>query len=332
MPANLERHGDETSFAYNKNNGIPWHRTGIPMDGYRTADEMLTAAHADYQVEVAPLYILDPWGTPIEVEGRKAITRTNPYTHAYEPLATVGNRYTPVQNREVLERALAIVGASHGDAIIDTLGVLDGGRKFFSAIDLGTLIIDPSGAADRIARYMLVYTGHDGSTPITYSNTDIRAVCENTVRMGLATAQATFKAKHTLGYEFRLEEAQQVLSLSTQWAQEFGQMAEQMLSIPMTAGRLDAVIDAAFPLATEPTDRQRANHDDIVAKVKHIYTSEKNLGAVGNNGWAAWNSVVEFLDHHREATPEERAVTSMDEGSWVTKRKLIAQQAVLAYA
>jgi phage/plasmid-like protein (TIGR03299 family) len=174
-----------------------------------------------------------------------------------------------------------------------------------------------------------VYTSHDGTTPITYSNTDVRAVCENTVRMGLETARATFKAKHYQGFSARIEEAQEVLRLSTEWATEFKQMAEQMLAIPMTPGRLDDVINAAFPIDKAATDRQIENRLKITTRVRDIYHNPKNALAVGHNGWAAWNAVVEYLDHHREATPEERALTSMDETSWVTKRKLLTQQAVL---
>lgn len=329
MSHNLELHNGKASFAYNKNNGIPWHRHGEPMDGYQTADEMLRAAHADYEVEVVPVYVTAPNGELVELESRKATARINPHTGDYQPLASVGNRYLPVQNKEVLENAFAIVGASHGDAIIDTLGVLDDGRRFFAAIDLGALVIDPSGAADRIAQYLLVYTSHDGSVPITYSNNNIRAVCQNTVRMGLATAQATFKAKHTLGFSIRVEEAQQVLNLSTKWSEEFAKMAEQMMAIPMTDARLDRVIDAAFPSDKAVSDKQQQNRDDIVDRIKHIYIGPKNVGAVGANGWSAWNAVVEFLDHHRDGTAEERALTSMDDTSWVTKRKFAAQQAVL---
>jgi hypothetical protein len=330
MSDNLERYEGKTSFAYNKNAGIPWHQTGQSMSGFQTVDTMLTAAHADYDVEVVPLYVQAPDGTFVELESKKATARTNPHTGAYQPLASVGNRYVPVQNREVLERALTVVGASKGDAIIDTLGVLDEGRRFFAAIDLGTLVIDPMGAADRIARYLLVYSSHDGTVPITYSNTDVRAVCQNTVRMALAAAQSTFKAKHTHGFSIRIEEAQEVLRLSTEWATEFKNAAEQMMLIPMTPGRLDRVIDGAFPEAKAVTDRQIANRMEIVDTIKTIYAGPKNAGIVGTNGWAAWNAVVEYLDHHRDGTPEERALTSMDETSWVTKRKLAAQQAVLS--
>lgn len=331
MADNLERHEGTTSFAYSKEGGVPWHRTGTAMSGLQTADEMLTVAHADYDVEVVPVFVQAPDGeTYVPLDSRKATARISPYTGDYEPLAVVGNRYVPVQNREVLERALAVVGASEGDAVVDTLGVLDGGRRFFSAIDLGSLVIDPMGVNDRIARYMLVYTSHDGTVPITYSNTDVRAVCENTVRMGLETAQATFKAKHYQGFSARIEEAREVLRMSTEWATEFKEMAERMLAIPMTPGRLDDVINAAFPADKAVTDRQVDNRLKITTKIREIYAGPKNAQAVGNNGWAAWNSVVEYLDHHREATPEERALTSMDETSWVTKRKLLTQQAVLS--
>lgn len=333
MSANLERQPDgTTSFAYNHNSGIPWHRTGHSMQGHQTVDTMLEVARADYDVAVVPLYVQAPDGTFVELESRKATARTNPYTGDYEPLASVGNRYVPVQNREVLERALAVCGASKGDAVIDTLGVLDNGRRFFAAIDLGTLVIDPRGVADKISRYLLVYNSHDGTVPITYANTDVRAVCENTVRMALNTAQSTFKAKHTHGFAVRIEEAQEVLRLSTEWAREFKVMAEEMLAIPMTGSRFERVVDAAFPLDKATTAKRLAHRTEVVEKVYTIYGSSKNAAGYGTNGWAAWNAIVEYLDHHREATPEERALTSMDETSWVSKRKLAAQQAVLAFA
>ena len=332
MSDGLERVDGTTSFAYNERNGIPWHRTGRSMRGLQTVDAMLAAAYADYDVEVVPLYVQAPDGTFVELESKRATARISPHTGAYEPLAAVGSRYVSVQNREVLERALAVCGASKGDAVIDTVGVLDGGRRFFASVDLGPLVIDPLGVADKIARNLLVHTSHDGTTPITYANTDIRGVCENTVRLGLAAAQATFKAKHYHGFAARIEEAQQVLNFSTEWATEFKRAAEDMLRIPMTTGRLDRVIDAAFPAAKAVTDKQVANRNSIVEQIYTIYAGPKNVGAVGANGWSAWNSVVEYLDHHRDATPEERALTSMDETSWVTKRKLAAQQAVLTLA
>lgn len=249
----------------------------------------------------------------------------------FEALGAVKSRYTVLQNQEVIERALAVVGASRGDAVIDTAGVLFDGRQFFATIDLGTLVIDPSGAADSISRYLLVRTGHDGNTPLTYANTDVRAVCNNTVAAGLAKAARVFKAKHTPNAHGRLEEAREVLNLSTAWATEFQAMADEMLGIKMTPGKFDRVIDSVIPHVD--TARRQANRNEAVEKIKAIYAGPKNAGFVGDNGWAAWNAVVEYFDHHRPANDDkERALTSMDDSSWVTRRKVTAQGAVLALA
>ena len=319
------------SFAYNSETGAPWHELGTSMVGHQTPAAMLSAAYADYQVSLEPMYVKSPDGRLVTVAGQYATTRTNPHTGAFEALGTVKSRYTVLQNQEVIERALAVVGASKGDAVLDTAGVLFDGRQFFASIDLGTLVIDPGGVSDLISRYLLVKTGHDGNTPLTYANTDVRAVCNNTVVAGLAKATRVFKAKHTPNAHGRLEEAREVLNLSTAWADEFQAMASEMLAIRMTPGKLDRVIDSVVPLVD--TSRRQVNRDEIVQTIKHIYESPKNVGHVGDNGWAAWNAIVEYYDHWRPARDKtERALTSMDESSWVTRKKITAQAAVLSLA
>lgn len=321
------------SFAYRAEGGAPWHRLGKAMNGYQNADAMLEAAFANYEVTLNPVFVQSPVGELVPIEGQFATARTNPHTGEYQALGTVRGRYTVVQNSEALERALAVVGASSGDAVIDTAGVLFDGRRFFASIDLGTLVIDPGGAADKIGRFLLVQTSHDGSVPLTYANTDVRAVCNNTVTLGIRTAQRVFKAKHTPNVENRMEEAVQVLNLSTEWAKEFQKMANEMLTISMSAGRFDRVIDSVMPESEADTEKKRANRDDAVAFIKGIYAGPKNVGKVGENGWAAWNAIVEYYDHFRPAkNEEERALTSMDDSSWVTRKKLLAQEKVLSLA
>ena len=309
------------------------------MEGLQTVDAMLAAADADFTVRICRVaaidadgnFITNPDGTPVLVDDSRATVRDNG-DGTYNGLATVGTRYHVQQNREVLERALAVVGAAQGDAVVDTVGVLHGGKRFFASLDLGSLVIDPAGAADEVARNLLVFTGHDGHTPVTYANTNVRAVCENTVMLGLGNARSTFKAKHTPNVESAMEDAQRVLEISTEWADSFKGMAEQMLAIPVTpgSGRVDRVLDAVFPKPEDGTDRQRANRDDTVDLVRAIWANNRNAGHAGHNGWTIYNAVVEYLDHWRDATPEARALTSMEQTSWVTRRKIETQQAVLA--
>lgn len=339
MAHQLDNKNGQTRFAY-ANHTAPWHRLGQPMQGLQNLDAMLEAAHADYEVKVTKVaavdddgnLILDQNGNPLIIEDSRATIREDA-DGSRDGLTTVGTRFVPTQNRETMERALAVVGASNGDAVIDTLGVLRGGCRFFATIDLGPLVIDPLGVNDRIERYLVVVNGHDGKVPITYANTDVRAVCQNTVTLALNKAARTFKARHTRNsVDFLIEDAREVLNISVDWAKAFKDMAEEMLAIDLAprVNALDKVLNAAFPLKSDASDLQKRNHDETLTVVRGLFANDKNAGGYGNNGWSAYNAVVEYLDHYRPGTPEERAVTTMDETSWVVKTKLITQQAVLA--
>jgi hypothetical protein len=94
----------------------------------------------------------------------------------------------------------------------------------------------------------------------------------------------------------------------------------------------DRVLNKVFPEKSGESDRQKQNRLEVVSLVRGIYGNDRNAGGFGENGWSLYNSVVEYLDHFRDGKPDERALTSMDDNSWVTKTKLTAQAAVLALA
>jgi phage/plasmid-like protein (TIGR03299 family) len=318
---------------------VPWHRLGKQMNGLQTAESMLAAAMADFDVvttKVAAVddsghFILNPDGTPIIIEDSRATVRVN-YDGTFDGLSTVGTRYVPTQNKEALQRALDVVGASAGEAVVETAGVLRNGKEFFASVNLGGLIIDPTGVNDKIERYLLVRNGHDGKIPITYANTSIRAVCRNTVMMALAEAQSVFTARHTRNQDVALEQAGAVLRISSEWARAFKETAEKMLQIPVPNGsrQFDKVFDAVFPANDDFTKRQRENHDELGMRIRGLYLSAKNARGYGMNGWSTYNAIGEYLDHHREAGAADRAAASMDQNSWVSKKKQIAQNAILS--
>jgi len=331
----------KAKFAYAATGGKPWHYLGTPMKGLSTVAEMLEAAEADYTVHLTKVAAVDdnghiiynPDGTPVIIEDSRATVRANK-DGSYDGLATVGTRYTVKQNMEVADRALAVVGASAGDAVVDTAGVLLDGKRFFMTLDLGSLIIDPTGVNDLIQRYLVVSAGHDGVWPVRYANTDIRAVCNNTVRLGLKQARRVFVARHTKNIDDLFEDAQQVLGMSTEWAAQFRSLAEKMLSVPMPSSsrQIDTVLNSVFPAKKGETDRMRLQRERQNVTIRAVYESEKNAAGFGHNGWALYNAIGEYLDHHREADIKMRAMASLDDTSWVTRKKMEAQEAVLAFA
>jgi len=324
---------------------IPWHRMGTAMAGLQTAPEMLRAAEADFRVILTRVAAVDEEGNviftldkdgktvPLLVEDSRATVRVN-VDGTHDALSTVGTRYVVQQNTDCLNRALDIVGASSGDAVVDTCGVINGGREFFASIDLGPLVIDPTGINDKMERYLLVRNGHDGKTPITYANTSVRAVCKNTVNAGIKSALRIFTARHTKNQDNAVSEAQAVLEISTEWARDFTETAEKMLKIPMpmSSRRFDSLVTELFPPKTNESSRQKKNRDDINEIIRTLYASEKNAGGFGFNGWSAYNAVVEYFDHFRDANPDDRATSSMDPTSWVSRKKEDAQAIILSMA
>ncbi len=323
---------------------IPWHRLGTPMAGLQTAEAMLTAAQADFDVVLADVAAVDGNGNvlyngeglgaePVKIDNSRATIRVNP-DGSFDGLATVGTRFVVEQNKDCLLRALDIVGASKGDAVVDTVGVLRGGREFFACLDLGSLVIDPNGINDKIDRYLLVQNGHDGRTPITFANTPIRAVCKNTVVFGLRKAKSIFRAKHTRNADKAVEAARDVLSISVAWAQGFQEMAEKLLRIPVPAGsrQFDSVFNTVFPDSSSFTDRQRDHRDEVQITMRGLYASPKNAAGYGYNGWSTYNAFAEYFDHKREGDADAKAASSMNHTSWVSKNKQKVQQTILSMA
>lgn len=328
----------KTRFAY-VGHAVPWHRLGTSVKELQTVDAMLEAAYADYDVVLTKVAAVDDSGqlirnvdgSPVIIEDSRATVRMD-IDGTFSPLATVGTRYEVRQNREVLERAVAVVGASKGDAVIDTCGVLRGGARFFSTIDLGSIVVDPGGINDKIGRYLVVSTGHDGVWPIRYANTDIRAVCSNTVVLGLRAAQRVFTARHTRNVDFAMEDARTVLNLSTAWSEAFTKHAEELLRIDTrpSTGRVERVLSGLFPDKGNETERQRRRREGITESIYGLYMNDKNAARFGHNGWSLVNAIGEYLDHYRESTPHERAAASMDDTSHATRMKIQAHELVLS--
>ena len=111
-------------------------------------------------------------------------------------------------------------------------------------------------------------------------------------------------------------------------------MAEQMLAIPVpqASQRVDKVLDRVFPIKATESDSQRNNRQEITGTIRALYCSPKNAGCYGFNGWSIYNSVVEYLDHHRKGDASDRALATIEENSWVNKAKITAQHAVLELA
>ena len=320
---------------------LPWHRLGTPVPDGASVNQMLDIASCNYDVfttKVAAVdangkMLYDSSGKPIIIDDSRATVRSNP-DGSFKGISTVGTRYVVQQNREVLDRAVSVAKImrglhADGNVRVDACGSIGGGREFFATIHLGTSIIDPSGVADRIDEYLVVRNGHDGKTPITFVNTPIRVVCKNAIMVAVNESSKKITARHTKNADSIVNDGTEVAKQWVDLSRRTKKIAEKMIQIAVSDNDTVALV-ARNVLFRGDGKRSSLHLDSAVESIVNIYSSNKNSAHYGKNAWSLYNAIVEYLDHEREANPIDRAEATMDSTSWVSKKKILTAEHVLA--
>lgn len=319
---------------------LPWHRLGTAVPDGATVEEMLDIASCNYDVfttNVAAVdangnMLYDSSGRPVIINDSRATVRSNT-DGSFRGISTVGTRYVVQQNREVLDRAVSVAKIMRGlksdeNVRVDACGSIGGGREFFATIHLGTNTIDPSGIADQIDEYLVVRNGHDGKTPITFVNTPIRVVCKNAIMVAVNEASKKVTARHTKNADSIVNDGMEVAKQWGNLSRKTQKIAERMIAVSIASN--DTVASVARNVLFRSSGKKSTQHLDFaVESIVNLYLNNRNSASYGKNGWSLYNAIVEYLDHERDANPIERAETTMDSTSWVSKKKLIAAQSVL---
>lgn len=325
----IDRSG-RASFVYNRKNGNPWHALGEPFESGITLDDALVAARVRTAIP-APMYAMTPTGM-MEVPDYKAVVWPNvddPDT--YDVLGAVSSKYNIVQYQDVAEIAYAIVGAAPDDAVLDTMGLLNEGKRFFGFIDFGDVeAVLPNGAIDKAYKGLGFLSSHDGSQAITFYTTLIRAVCNNTVTAGLRTAGNIVSIRHKTNAGDRMMDVPRLLRLAHGGDQQFMEMVDQLGMRENI--RLHQIVRAIWPKpeGQDATDRERKIWDNRFEKIVALYDAPSNAGGFGLNGWSVYNTITEYLDHHVGKDTLRRARGAIDPMSLTSTRKRQVADAILA--
>lgn len=161
----------------------PWHGLGtvLPHGTALSSAQAIAAARLDWEVALAELQTVPGAGAPsLAVPMGRAVVRLD--TGA--PLAVVGPRFAPLQNRDAFKAFDAWV--DRGILRYETAGSLRGGSLVWilARLQIGDLQI---GTGDTISPYALLAHGHDGRMGIRVQGTGIRVVCANTLRWALGS-------------------------------------------------------------------------------------------------------------------------------------------------
>ena len=318
----INREG-RASFCYNVRNGNPWHRLGVEFENGFTLDEAVRAANVRVASK-APLYAMTASGMQ-EIDSHQAIV----WPSIDDPdeqvvLGITGSRYEIVQYHSVAELAMAVVGASADQAVLDTMGIIFDGRQFFGFIDFGDVEVTlPSGVVDRSTKGLGFLSSHDGSQAITFYNSHIRSVCNNTVTAGLRSAKSVCRVRHTRNAGERMSQVRDILGLQYGADEEFTKLAKKLDMCKGGLSVLDVVINRIWPKpeGQDATDRARKIWDTRREKLVDLYRAPSNAGGFGDTGWSVFNTVTEFLDHVQGKDADRRARMAIDPTSASSLKK-----------
>lgn len=299
-----------TSFAFSGARTDIWHRLGQSLgDRPMTTDEALVAANMDRELRVVELALPDgtEWGIApqkfIVLEGKAGIT---PDGDLFEiPTKIVGLHgaggaaaHDSLSMRDRFQYAEMAQHVTRGEAVWSTAGMLRNGTQGFAVMETTPLVIDPNGVADAIRQYLTVSWSFDGSRATELATSQIRVVCANTLACHDFSKKQVVKVKHTSATTAeRLKSVTEQIAIQKDREAALRIMAENLLAIPDGNRHLsrfvEQVLYPADPDAGKKAQTMRANRYDEISALFYAKTNEP---AVGNNGWAAYNTLAEYFD------------------------------------
>lgn len=293
MSHDLETYGNETAFFSARE--TPWHRLGTVTEGALNAEDALRIARLDYEVTKEPLtatVITAEGVSSVEVPGKFATVRQNPFTGQHEALGVVGSAYTVVQNADNADFLNALVDES--GAHFETAGSLNGGRTTFITMKApeGMMIA----GRDAVDMYLVATNSHDGSSTFKVAATPTRVVCANTLRAGLQGARATFSTRHTAGAKGRIDEAHKALGLMWNYGSQFEAMANRLAETKISTDTFDSIVAGLLPEAKDETDRVKKSRLVQVATIKSLYREAPTQEGFRGTAWGAYNALTEYAD------------------------------------
>lgn len=319
MVAAVEVYKDQASFASLR---VPaWHNLGTVLDEPVSTSEMLRIAHlSDWNVRLEDITLPGRSSTPFF-----ATVRTNPFDGGADVLGVVKERYRTYQNEDLF---------AFGDNLLDggrweTAGSIKEGKVVFGSLALDReVVLDATGANDKVNTYLLVHTSHDGSLSIQASVTPVRVVCQNTLNMALSGAKQTYKIRHTAKAEGRVVAAREALGIAHTYVDAFEKEAAALYAAAVTDNQFFDIVSAAYPKPDEDIKGSMTKWQNKVDALFDIYNGPTE-STIRGTAWGAYNALTERLDWFRSprggnAENAYAAASGFDAATNVEKGRLLS--------
>lgn len=266
------------------------------MSNFEKVFDTLEATGLNWSVEKKPLVSED--GYPTESYG---IFRND----NNQWLGTAGERYTPYQNSQLVERMVELTDAA--GIPIKSGGALQGGKKIYLQAELEQERV----GASNIKRYITAMNSHDGSSSIAFGVANKVLVCSNGFYRTLKEMKA--KHRHTPNAESSISIS--IAQLQNAIREEFNliQTYKAFDATKMTDEAVDNTIRALFKVnlndSTKDISTRKYNQVESFAKAL-----EAEINTHGDTLWSLFNAVTRYTNHIAAPKDEDAKTTYLMHG------------------
>lgn len=343
MAHNIEINNGVASYVENGRKERAWHKLGQVFDGQLTVKEALELSHADYEVQMQPVFAVTPaiqaaleQGSVdadliIEalVKNRKATMRMD----KCKPLGIVSDSYGIVQNADAFQFIDTLcTGGAGNTPVIECAGVLGQGERVFITAKFPEQIILDNKTDDRVEMYVVFTTSHDGTGAVNCMVTPTRVVCNNTLNFALRHNVGKISLRHTSGINNRLdltrkenaEFAFKTLHMYEVYKNSLEQSFEHLRNVKLSEKELDNIL--AQVLLSESNyklfQQEGIKCKDISSIGRNTFikvkdTLEHGIGQdFGERGTGMWaiNGLTTYYQNEHNFKSEEVKFDSIQQG------------------
>ena len=276
----------DTDHMFSGSNTTPWHGLGTVVAGQLSSIDALTAAKLNW--DVVQEFVFDADMNTLDG------FRLNRRNDTKGILGIVNEGWTPVQNARLLEIAESLVQVDGTDfkPVIETAGSLRGGQIVWACVKTG----ERKFADSNHSTYLLLSNGHDGKRAVKGTLTDVRVVCNNTLRMAEAGVTQLY-VTHAKGVESRLATAIETLG----WANEQTRSTFAIYEALANASIAKDTAHKAFKKLVKDTEKEIANigkrSENKVETLMTLFSVGKGNG--GKTAFDYLNAATDYVDHAR---------------------------------
>ena len=270
-----------------------WHKQGVVVQDAPSTEEAYELSGLNWKVELKPSFVRIG---DMEVEtGEFAVVRDKDNSI----FGTVGDRYTPYQNKEAFDWCKPLVDSDFWH--MESAGSLKGGRVCWSLLKQGETSVV---SGDNLKQYLLLTWSHDGSKSVMVAPTTIRVVCNNTLQMALNGNKDISKVRHTSTMSMRLDEIRKLYDMTCEsfkaQQEAFNILLDKQISTPEEY--IDRIMLDIFKV-NNIKDMKDGRGKTIAINTRETLLDYAVNGSgikeqgIGNTLYGAFNGVSEAMEH-----------------------------------